>query len=385
MVDEIPDNRGDYLKKSTKYLKLLVNFLILTITVLAIVYLLPRIIWFFLPFVIGWIISVIANPLVKFLEKHIKMVRKHSSMIIIIAVLALIVTGGYFAIAKLGGEAASLINNLPAIYLNISEEFQEVGEKLQVVFDRLPRNIQEGILEANNNITTYLGNLVGAVGMPTVEAAGNFAKNIPSSLISIIMTILSSYFFIADREKILEFINKNVPYAIRKNIDAVVLDFKQVVGGYFKAQFKIMFIVAVILLVGFYILGVDYAILLALLIALLDFLPFFGTGTALIPWAAVKFVTADYQLAIGLVIIYAVSQLVRQLIQPKIVGDTIGLDPLSTLFFLYIGYKLKGVLGMILAIPVGMILINLFKRGVFSGIINDVKEVLRDINQFRKK
>ncbi len=372
------------MKKSTKYIKLLVNFLIILITIFVVIYVVPKIIWFFSPFVVGWILSMIANPLVKFLEKHIKLVRKHSSMIIIIVVLALIVTGVYFATVKLGGEFISLLNNLPQIYLNISHEFNEVGSKLQVVFDRLPTNIQEGILETKDDFTTYMGNLVGTVGVPTVTAAGNFAKNLPARLIAIIMTILSSYFFIVDRDKILEFINKTTPASIRKNIDSILQDFKQVVGGYFKAQFKIMFIVAVILLVGLSILRIEYAIIWALLIALLDFLPFFGTGTALVPWAVVKFMTGDYEMGIGLVVIYAVSQLVRQLIQPKIVGDSIGLNPLSTLVFLYIGYKFKGVLGMIIAVPVGMIIINLYKRGVFNNIIRNIKEVINDINDFRK-
>jgi sporulation integral membrane protein YtvI len=354
------------------------------ITIFVVIYLLPKVLLFFLPFVIGWILSVIANPLVKFLEKHIKLVRKHSSMIIIIVVLALLVTGGYFAIAKIGGEIIGLLNNLPNVYLSASNEFNEVGIKLQVVFERLPQNIQQGLLETKNNFSTYMGNMVGLAGVPTVEAAGNFAKNLPSRLISVIMTILSSYFFIAERDKILEFVNKTMPYSIKKNIDSIIMDFKKVVGGYFKAQFKIMFIVAAILMVGLSVLKVDYAIIWSLLISILDFLPFFGTGTALIPWAVVKFMTGDYRMAIGLVVIYAVSQLIRQLIQPKIVGDTIGLNPLATLIFLYIGYKFKGVVGMILAIPFGMILINLYKRGIFNNFLKNVKEVLKDINEFRK-
>jgi sporulation integral membrane protein YtvI len=372
------------LKASTKYLKLIVNFLIFIITVFISVFIIPRILLFFLPFVIGWILSVIANPLVKFLEKRLKLVRKHSSMLIIIGVLALIVTGGYFAISKIGTEVISLLNNLPKIYESIAYEFNEVGENLQGIFDKLPANIQKGILETRNEFTTYIGNTIGAVGVPTVEAAGNFAKNLPSRLIAIIMTILSSYFFIADRERILRIVNEITPYTIRKNIGIIMQDFRQVVGGYFKAQFKIMFIVAGILFIGFSILRIDYAILLALLIALLDFLPFFGTGTALMPWAVIKLLTADYKMAVGLLIIYGVSQLVRQLIQPKIVGDTIGLNPLLTLIFMYIGYKIKGVLGMIIAVPVGMIIINLYLKGAFDNVIRVIKEILKDIDDFRK-
>lgn len=352
--------------------------------IIFLVFVVPRIIWFFFPFVVGWILSVIANPLVKFLEKRVKLIRKHSSMLIIIGVLALIVIGGYFALAKLSGEIVSLLNNLPEIYENISNEFNEVGDNLQVIFNKLPKNFQQSILEARSEFTTYIGNVIGVVGAPTVEAAGNFAKNLPSRLISIIMTILSSYFFIADREKILVIVNQCTPYSIRKNVGAIILDFKRLVGGYFKAQFKIMTVVAVILLIGFYILHVDYSILLAILIAFLDFLPIFGTGTALIPWGIIKLLSADYKMAIGLFVIYGVSQLVRQLIQPKIVGDTIGLNPLLTLVFMYIGYKVKGVLGMIIAVPVGMILINLFLNGAFDHMIHIIKEILKDINDFRK-
>ena len=121
-------------------------------------------------------------------------------------------------------------------------------------------------------------------------------------------------------------------------------------GGYFKAQFKIMGVVALILLVGFAILRIRYAVLFAVLIAVLDFLPFFGTGTVLIPWAVLKVFSADYEFAVGLIIIYLVSQLVRQLIQPKIVGDTIGLNPLATLFCMFIGYKVGGIIAMIIAV-----------------------------------
>lgn len=372
------------MKTSTKYLKLFINVIIVISSILVFIFVIPRVIWFFMPFVIGWILSVVANPLVKFLEKRTKLLRKHSSMLIIIGVLALIFFGGYLAVAKVGGEVMSLLDNLPEVYENTANVFNKVGENLQVVFERLPLDIQTQLLKIQSDFTTYVANTIGVIGKPTVMAAGNFAKNLPSRLISIIMTILSAYFFTADRDKIILFINEHTPYSFRKNLAAILGDFRYAVGGYFKAQFKIMFVVAIILLVGFSILQIDYAILLALMISFLDFLPFFGTGTALIPWAVIKFLSSDYQTAIGLVIIYGVSQLVRQLIQPKLVGDSIGLNPLLTLVFLYIGYKIKGVLGMIVAIPVGMILINLYRNGAFDNVIRMFKEVVKDINEFRK-
>ena len=102
------------------------------------------------------------------------------------------------------------------------------------------------------------------------------------------------------------------------------------------------------------------------------------------PWAVVKFLSGDYAMAVGLLIIWGVGQLVRQIIQPKIVGDSIGLAPVPTLFLLYIGYKIGGVLGMIIAIPVGIIVVNLYQAGVFDTARDSVLILAKGINSFRK-
>ncbi len=124
--------------------------------------------------------------------------------------------------------------------------------------------------------------------------------------------------------------------------------------------------------------------LIALGIAFLDFLPFLGTGTVLIPWAIVRILTAQYRTAIGLLIIWGVGQLARQLIQPKIVGDSIGVPPLPTLFLLYIGYKLGGVLGMILAVPLGLLAYSLYEDGAFDTTKNSILILTAGINRFRR-
>ena len=129
---------------------------------------------------------------------------------------------------------------------------------------------------------------------------------------------------------------------------------------------------------------VPFAILLAVLIAFLDMLPFFGTGTALIPWAIFDVLSGDYKTAIGLVILYVLCLVLHQVLQPKMVGDTIGLDPFLALIFMFIGWKIKGLLGMIIAIPIGMIIINFYKAGVFDNLIKMFKTLIRDFNEFRK-
>ncbi len=372
------------MKQSVKYLKILVNLLVAVLVIVFLCVVVPRLLGFFMPFVIGWIIAMIANPLVRLLEKRLKIVRKHGSMMIIIAVLAVVILLGYFGISRIVIEAGNLVDNLPEIYENWQKDFEEIGQNLEIVYNRLPKDTQEAIAQITANLSGYLGGLVQTIGEPTVATAGNFVKNVPGTLISIIMCLLSAYFFTAERHEILEGMKKYVSGETLSRVSSVIADLKRAVGGYFKAQFKIMGVVYVILVVGLLIMRINYSLLVAFGIAFLDMLPVFGTGTVLIPWAVIKLLSADYTIAAGLVILYVVTQVVRQVIQPKMVGDSIGMNPLTTLIFMYIGYKISSVIGMIIAVPVGMILINLYKAGIFDNQIRCVKELVEDVNKFRK-
>lgn len=331
-----------------------------------------RLLGFFMPFVVGWFISYIANPVVVWLEKKFKIIKKLGSAIIIIVVLGAVVFLMYFIISRLWRECISLVQNMPEMYRDLESGLGQIGNSLNGVFERLPEAVQNGWNEMASNLDKTMGDLMGQISEPTVTAAGNFAKRIPSVLIAIIVTFISAYFFIADRESVIEWFKKVSPEPITSRMSMVVSNLKYAVGGYFKAQFKIMAVVFAILLAGFSIAGVHFSILLALAIAFLDFLPFFGTGTALIPWALYKFMVGDYRMVVALVIIYGVSQLVRQLIQPKLVGDSMGLNPLFTLVLLYVGYRIGSVLGMIFAVPVGLIVVNLYQAGAFDYILDDV-------------
>jgi len=146
--------------------------------------------------------------------------------------------------------------------------------------------------------------MVQKIASPTVEAAGSVAKGIPGALVNVVVTILSSYFFIAERDRILAFGKRYFPEEGRRYYHYLKSDVKRLVGGYFLAQFKIMFVMAAILLAGFLVMGVRYAFLLAIVVAVLDFLPLFGTGTVLIPWAVFKLLAGEYALAAGLGLLY---------------------------------------------------------------------------------
>lgn len=340
---------------------------------------------FFMPFVIGWIIAAIASPLVNWLEKRLKIVKKLGSALIVILVLAAIVLVLYFGISRLAAEISDLIRNFPDMYAQLETGLRQIGDTLSGIFERLPSGIQNGWNTVVRNLDQYMGNLVSNMSEPTVMAAGNIAKSVPYYLISFIVAVLSAYFFIVEREKVLAWMKRVSPESVQKRMTLVIDNLRYAVGGYFKAQFKIMGIVFLILLVGLGILDTGYFVLVAFLIAFLDFLPFFGTGTAMIPWAVYEFFMGDYKMTVALIVIYVITQAVHQLLQPKLVGDSVGLNPLVTLFLLYIGYRMGGILWMILAVPIGMVLINMCQAGAFDYIFDDVKILVDGILGLREE
>jgi sporulation integral membrane protein YtvI len=371
------------MKKQSVYIKILLDLLLAALVLVLLIFVMPKVIGFFLPFVFGYFIALIANPLVRLLEKRLKIVRRHGSAIVIIFVLAIIVLLFYLIIATLVRETVSFISDLPNLYNMMESQIREARDNMEGIYKAVPAGFKHFVDNFSENVGTYVGDYVQKMDLPTIGDAGLFVKSTAEAFFMFIITILSAYFFIADKEKFASMTKKIFPSSWIERYKLVLDNFKVAVGGYFKAQLKIMVVITAILFIGFVLLRTDYAILLALVIAFLDFLPFFGTGIVLCPWAVVEMISGNYVNAISLVVIYLVCQVVRQILQPKLVGDSIGISPMATLVFMYIGYKVKGLLGLILGIPIGMVLMNFYHSGMFDNLIEDGKIVANDINALR--
>ena len=367
-----------------KYWKAITNIVIALVCLLLAILLIPRLLVFFAPFVAAWIVAAMAGPLVRFFEEKLKIKRKAGSAFVIVVVLAILIFLIYLGGAKLGREVVSFINSIPEMWAGAEEDFRVIGEKLDVLYRRLPVEIQDKLSGIANNLVQSIGDIIGQIGSPTLEAVGNFAKSLPSVLIGVVMGLLSSYFFVAERAEINAWFREHIPENLQRQYMLVKKSMVRAVGGYLKAQLKIEIWMYLLLVIGLSILRVNYAFLIAIGIAFLDILPFFGTGTVLVPWALIKLLSSDYVVAIGLFVLWGVGQLARQMIQPKIVGDSIGVPAIPTLFLLYIGYKLSGVVGMIVAVPIGLILITMYEEGVFDTTKNSIRILGHGVNRFRK-
>ncbi len=376
----------DVSKKADRlvYLRVLTNLAIVLVSILFIIFVLPKIITFFVPFVIAAVIAIIANPIVRFFKFKLKISRKITSVVIIILVLAAIVGVIYGLGALAFHEIHRLVQDKDAIISYIENGYVDLLSRLSGVIAALPEGIRKALPTDSTEIGEWFGKLFESFKLPTLATAGNYASNVVNVILGIIITILASYFLIVDRDDIACKLKKIMPQSTVDYYHLIISNFKKAIVGYFSAQFKIMVIVFVLMTIGFAILKIPYFWLIALGTAFLDFLPVFGMGAVLWPWIVIDIIVGNYFQAIGLGIVYILGQLARQLLQPKLVGDAVEMNPLATLFFMFVGYRIGNIFGLIIGIPVGMIIISLYNIGAFDRTIKGIKILAKGINGFRK-
>ena len=360
--------------------KILFNIIMETVMFFGIAVLLiwgiPKMMGFFWPFVASWILALLATPLCNFLEKHIKLNKKWSSAVIIVLVLFAIAGGGYVAVTKLGRELMGLFSQAPEYYIYVQQTIRSFGDSLTNMISPISADFGKQVQSVFNDFLSQMGGAINKFAPKGVEMMGAAATDLTNGFIGTIVMIISAYFFIADKERIGEGFWKIVPEDLKPTVCNIKDKVIAALGGFLLAQFKIMCIVFGILLIGFLLIGNPYALLLALVVSFVDLLPILGTGTILIPWTLICFLQKDYRQALFLIVLYVVCLIARQFLQPKMIADSMGLDSMATLVLIYTGYKLNGMKGMILALLAGVIVLSLYRLGLFDGKIERMNQLL---------
>jgi len=380
------DKQSKKESKKTLYAKIIFNYILATAVVLLLIFVLPKLLKFMWPFVVGWIIALIVNPVVQFLEKRLKLLRKHGTAIVIVLVLALVITLLYFLLYALITQGINFSKNIPELYKTASENLQTTINEWRSDDSILPEGAKDALDNAVDKIGEVINNFAKDImsSKLNVSTAGTVVINVAEALLMTVITILTSYFLTAEHDNLIKRYHELMPAQLKKPYKMIKENIINALVGYFKAQFKIMVCIFIILAIGLLCLGVKYALLIALIIAFVDFLPVLGSGTIIWPWCVYDIMVGKYVMAIVLFALYIVCQVVRNFLQPKLVADSIGLSPLATLFFMFIGYRLGGVLGMIVGIPVGMILEAFYKGGLFDNLIRGAKIIAADLDEWRK-
>ena len=205
-------NRRVSMKQETKaYWKALTNIVLAIIGVVLLITVLPRLLSFFMPFVVAWIIALIASPMVKFLEDKLKIKRKAGTACVIIAVIALIVLLGYGIAAFLIDQIQGLLHDLPDMWEMLQSQIKEIGGSFSKLFHSLPRDIQEGWTYFFENVDEFLGETIAGLGSPSMSWLGNVAKQLPNIFVAVIMCFVAAFAFTAERTNMRNFMQDYMP------------------------------------------------------------------------------------------------------------------------------------------------------------------------------
>ncbi len=354
--------------------KVFKNILILALSILG-VYLGFKLAFFYLPFLIAFILSLILEPCIRFIMKKTKLKRKTSSIIVFVIAIIIIVGLLIWAGVTLISEASNLLTSLNEYF----EKWYKLVQDLFANIDFTKLNIPENIMEAvQSSATEFLGT-VTQWAKNALTAAINFLTSIPTIGVYAVVTLLSLYFMCVDKIYMIDQLEHHMPKSWVKKIGTHLKDLTKTLGNYLKAELILVFISFVISLIGLYIfnfagLNVPYPLLMALVIGFVDLLPIFGSGTVMVPWAIISACTGDFTLAIALLGLWAIMSIVRQLIEPRIVSGQIGIHPIFTLIAMYTGFKFIGVLGMVIGPILLIILKNIFSTLIDKGVFKSIFE-----------
>ena len=330
------------------------------------------------PFVIGWLIAMLIEPMVRWLNKKAKIPRWAGVTLILLLLLSLLLTLIIFLVAEIVVELTKLADFLPVIFDKVGQTFVQTFTKENTDVRRIIDTVQtylEKNPEHEQRISQSIQENIGVIADKGSEfitgilvAIGQFISNLPYLITVLVFITLAALFIGWDWPRLRKKILWVIPVDIQKTIRSILTDLKKALLGFVRAQLALVTITAEIMLIGLTILKVPYAFTIAFIIGLVDLLPYLGVGAVLVPWIIYLFLTGNLQWAIGLSITYGIIITVRQFLEPKLVASSIGIDPLLTLISLFVGLKLFGMIGLILGPVTVVILMALHRARVFQDV-----------------
>ena len=298
------------------------------------------------PFIFAWLIAALLQRPVVFLEKKTKIPKKVLSVVFVLFIVGAVFLIIFALIGLLIRRSGEIIARITAWIATIRDDVGVFFEKFGNFLEGLGFEYDGGVPES---LSGALSSLAGSAASFVAGAAAAVASGLPRGLIFTAALVLSSIYFCIDYRKIADGILGALPQRASRCVSAMKKELGVVMTKYVRSYFLIFLVTFFELLLGFSVYGMDGAPLAALAIALIDILPVIGAGAALIPWAILKFITSDAGTGVFLLALYGVTSLVRQVIEPRIVGKGIGLHPAASLIAMYVGLKAVGVIGMIVA------------------------------------
>ena len=359
----------------SKYFKIMIKVLILAFIALGI-FVAYKVAVFFVPFLVAWLISLMIEPVIKFFMKKFKLKRGLACTFAFILIIAIIGTMLFLLISK-------LITELTTIVANFSVHYDSIYNLLVGFFTQS----KIGNLEVSTEVVSMIQNALSSILKASEGFIFNFFTGIvntitslPNFFTALVITILATVFICLDKDFVKDQFNKHVPSKWIAQGKRIIHEMCSVSWNYIKAEAKLSFICFIWVLVSLvtinaFGLKIDYPITMAIAIGFVDLLPLFGAGTVMLPWVVYLYFTGNLPLAIAVLVIWIIWAIIKQIIEPKMVSNEMGLHPLFTLLGMYAGFKLFGVLGLILGPIIILIFRNIFSSLIEKGILKSFFEL----------
>ncbi|MBB5172722.1 sporulation integral membrane protein YtvI [Texcoconibacillus texcoconensis] len=328
------------------------------------------------PFFIAFFIAFVTVPFVNILANRFQWPR-WLAVLFVLAMISIFLFGILSVIiAELISGSLYLARTLPSHiqqFIHLAEQWIShtavpIYERFTSLFQSLNVEQQQTILSSLDSIINQVGETTSILLNQVLQQISDFLMNIPDFATAIVFSLLATFFIAKDWPRFMRLYVQWVPSQIQNYIRSLISDMKGAVVGYIFAQITLVSATAVIVLIGLIILDVDYALTIAFFTAIVDFIPYLGTGLIFIPWLIYTFFTEQWTLAIGLSVLYAVVILQRQFMEPKVLSKNIGVEPLALLFALFVSYKLFGFLGLVIG-PIALVVIqSIIQTGLFRDL-----------------
>ena len=343
---------------------------ILALIVLVIKYLLKRM----MPIFLAFVFAAVCRPLSRWLSKETKTVRnaqgervqvprkirlhKNVAGILSVAVLFLVVGGIVTLIAfRLADQISDWLAVVPSLYEDYAiPALNNVSDRVLQFTNRFDSDTMDTVEAAIPNLISAVGSAVTGISKQLLSWVTGFASNLPSSVLNTIICLIATVFFAIDFDSIRTFIYNNLPHKTVKMIINIKDSFVDIIWQFLKSYFIIFCITTLEITLGLLIVGIKHPLMFGVLVGIFDAFPIVGSGMVMLPWALITLFSGQIGQGIGLLIVYAVVVIARQIIEPKIVGKRVGLRPIVTLTCMYAGTRIIGGIGLF-ALPIAVSII----------------------------
>ncbi|MCK6255964.1 sporulation integral membrane protein YtvI [Fictibacillus sp. KIGAM418] len=333
------------------------NLIIIGLVLAVVIFLIP----YSIPLILALVTALVLEPAIKLFIKNFKMKRLLSVTVVFILFLAGFGLLSYWLTTTLVVQTIEFLSLVPSYAVKVFGLIEKDLYKAEKLYASLPPEVISTIQNALKGFKTFAGSFASKLTNGIIAVIAS----IPQLLIYLIIYLVAVFLISLDLPRLFaNFLNLFTTSA-REKVELVFTQLSRATVGFIRAQIILSFITYVLALIGLLILDVKYAVLIALFIVLVDILPILGTGSFIVPWAVYNFVVSNDFLAIGLMIMFAVLTVIRRIIEPKILGSSLGISALAALISLYLGFQLLGFVGLI----VGPALVIIYEALRSAGFV----------------